>query len=173
MSFFVFEDAFSAELFAGVPINSLSHAYIAQELQRLHIAARVEAVKKQLRRERQERLFRYCASFWPVALGVVLGAYAPALHDLAASYAPWFATLLFPLSIVAQQREIHLSLGMAQALSAVMLYVQLPLDGWLARRLLRPRPAVWSVCGQVTCFHALAVLYIGLVTGSVSQIMAN
>ena len=72
-----------------------------------------------------------------------------------------------------QQREIHLSLGMAQALSPLMLYAQLPLDGLLARMVLKHRPAVWSVCGHVTCLHALAVIYIGLVTGSLSQIMAN
>ena len=158
---------------ADLPTGSLSPAFIAAVLHPLQVAQRVAAVKKQKRMEQRERLNRYCVSFWPVALGVVLGAYAPVLHDLAAGYAPWAATLLFPLSVVVQQREVHLSLGMAQALSAVMLYVQLPLDGWLARRLLRPRPAVWSVCGQVTCFHALAVLYLGLVTGSLSQIMAN
>ena len=158
---------------AELPMGSLSPVYVASVLHRLQVVQRVDAVKRQIRREQRERLFRYCASFWPVALGVVLGAYAPVLHDLAAGYAPWAATLLFPLSIVMQQREIHLSLGTAQALSAVMLYVQLPLDGLLARMVLKHRPAVWSVCGQVTCLHALAVLYIGLITGSVSQIMAN
>lgn len=173
MSSFVLENLSSAEMCADLPTGSLSPAFIAAVLHRLQVAQRIAVVKKQIRRERQERLYRYCVSFWPVALGVVLGAYAPLLHDLAAGYAPWAATLLFPLSILVQQREIHLSLGMAQALSPLMLYAQLPLDGWLARRLLRPRPAVWSVCGQVTCFHVLAVLYIGLVTGSVSQIMAN
>ena len=173
MSFFVLENTSSAEMCADFPMGSLSPVYIATVLHRLQVVQRVAAVKKEIRRERRKRLYRYCASFWPVALGVVLSAYAPVLHDLAAGYAPWAATLLFPLSVVVQQREVHLSLGMAQALSAVMLYVQLPLDGWLARRLLRPRPAVWSVCGQVTCFHALAVLYIGLVTGSLTQIMAN
>ncbi len=80
-------------------------SYIATVLHRLQVVQRVAAVKKQKRMEQRERLYRYCASFWPVALGVVLGAYAPVLHDLAAGYAPWAATLLFPLSVVVQQRE--------------------------------------------------------------------
>src|SRR5208283_2807926 len=103
MSFFLLENSTSAELCAGVSTESLSPAYIAQERQRLQIAARVAAVNKQLRRERRARSFRYWASFWPVAVGVLLGAYAPALHDLAAGYAPWVATLLFPLSAVVAQ----------------------------------------------------------------------
>jgi hypothetical protein len=156
-----------------VPTGSLSPAFIAQEVQRLRLAARVAAVNKQMRRERQARSFRYWASFWPVALGVLLGAYAPVLHDLAAGYAPWAATLLFPLSVVAQQREIHLSLSMAQALSPVLLYAQLPLDGLLARIVLKHRPSVLGVCGQVTCLHVLAVLYLGLVTGSLRQVFPS
>jgi len=39
--------------------------------------------------------------------------------------------------------------------------------------ILKHRPTVLSVCGQVTCLHALAVLYLGLVTGSLTQILAN
>jgi hypothetical protein len=158
---------------AGMPAGALSPAYIATELERLHLKARIAAVNKQMRRERQARSTRYWASFWPLALGVLLGFYAPLLRDLAASYAPWAATLLFPLSAVAQQRELHFSLGMGQALSQVMLYAQLPLDGLLARIVLKHRPTVWSVCGQVTCLHVLAVLYLGLVTGSLSQIFPN
>jgi len=157
----------------GVPTGSLSPAYIATELERLNLAARIAAVKKQMRRERQARSARHWATFWPVALGVLLGAYGPLLHDVAASYAPWAATLLFPLSAVAVQREIHLSLAMAQALSHVMLYAQFPLDGLLARMVLKHRPTLVSVCGQVTCLHVLAVLYIGLVTGSLNQILPS
>ena len=172
-SFFILENPRFAEKCAGVPTGSLSPAYISTELQRLRLAARVAAVNKQMRRERQARSYRYWASFWPVALGVLLGVYAPLLRDLAASYAPWAATLLFPLSAVVAQREIHLSWAMAQALSPVMLYAQPPLDGLLARIILKHRPTVLSVCGQVTCLHALAVLYLGLVTGSLTQILAN
>jgi hypothetical protein len=158
---------------AGMPAGALSSAYIATELERLHLMARIAAVTKQMRKERQARSTRYWISFWPLALGVLLGFYAPLLRDLAAGYAPWAATLLFPLSVVVQQRELHFSLGMAQALSQVMLYAQLPLDGLLARMVLKHRPTVWSVCGQVTCLHVLALLYLGLVSGSLSQILGN
>ena len=118
-------------------------------------------------------MYRYLASFWPIALGVALGLYAPVLYDAAARLAPWAVTLVFPLSAVVAQRELHLSLATAQWLAPVMVYAQLPLDGWLARRFLKPRPDVLSVCGQVTCYHGLAVLYLGLITGSLTRILAN
>ena len=158
---------------AGFPTGSLASSYVATELERLHLMARMAAVHKQMRRERQARAFRYWVTFWPVALGVLLGAYAPLLRDLAAGYAPWVATLLFPLSAAAEQRELHFSLSMAQTLSQVMLFAQFPLDGMLARMVLKHRPTVMSVCGQVACLHTLALLYIALVTGSLSQILPN
>lgn len=167
------ENTGSAVEFAGVPANSLSSRYVAAELERQYLEERVAAVIRQMRRERRERAFLYWASFWPIALGVLLGVCAPALHHLAADYAPWAATLLFPLSAVAAQREIHLSLGMTQALVPLMLYAQLPLDGLLARMVLKHRATFLGMCGQVTCFHALAVLYLGLVTGSLKQIFPS
>lgn len=173
VSFVIIENSQFAEECAGSTSGSFAPAYIATELGRLHLKARVAAVNKQMRRERQARSYRYWATFWPVALGVLLGIYAPALRDLAAGYAPWAATLLFPLSAVAAQREMHLGLYMAQGLSQVMLYAQLPFDGLLACAFLRQRPTVLSVCGHVTCLHALAVLYLGLVTGSVGQVLGN
>jgi hypothetical protein len=162
-----------AEQCAGVPTGSLASAYIATELERLHLKARIAAVNKQMRRERQARSLRYWATFWPVALGVLLGAYGPLLHDIAASYAPWAATLLFPFSAVAEQRGLNFSWTMAQTLSQLMLYAQFPLDGLLARMILKHRPTVMSVCGQVACLHTLAVLYIALVAGSFSQFLPN
>ena len=173
MSSFARQKVTSAELYAGMSNGSLSPAYVAQELQRQHVAARIEAVSRERRRQERARVYRYWASFWPIVLGVVLGYYAPALHQWAAGLAPWAATLLFPLSAVVAQRELHLSLATSQALGPMMIYAQMPLDGWLARRLLRPRPDVLSVCGQVTCYHALAVLYLGLITGSLAPIFAN
>jgi hypothetical protein len=158
---------------AGMPTGSLSPAYVDAELERLYLAARMAAMHKQMRRERQARRFRHWASFWPVAMGVLLGFYAPLLHDLAAGYAPWAATLLFPLSAMAEQREIHFSWAMSQSLSQAMLFAQFPLDGLLARIVLKHRPTMLSVCGQVASLHALAVLYLGLVSGSLNQFLAN
>lgn len=162
-----------AEQCAGAPAGSLASSYIATELARLHLQARIATVNREMRRVRQARALGHWLTFWPVALGVLLGFYAPGLRDLATGYAPWAATLLFPLSAVAQQREIHLSLGTALTLSQIMLFAQFPLDGVLARMILKHRPTAMSVCGHVAGLHTLAVLYIAFVTGSLSQVFPN
>jgi hypothetical protein len=158
---------------AGLPTESLSSVYIANELERLHLKARMATVNKQMRRERQARSFRYWATYWPVAVGVLLSAYAPLLRDLAAGYASWDATLLFPLSAVAGQQGLNLTSGTAQSLAQFFLFAQFPLDGLLARMILKHRPTMMSVCGHVAGLHTLAVLYIALVSGSFNQFLPN
>jgi hypothetical protein len=156
-----------------MPAGSLSPFYVEIELERLHLAARIVAVNRQTRREQQARFYRYVITFWPVALGVLLSAYAPLLHDLAASYGTWAATILFPFSAVAEQHGLNISWATAQTLSQVMLYAQFALDGLMARMVLKHRTTLKGVCGQVAGFHALAVLYIALVSGSFNQFLMN
>ena len=158
---------------AGMPAGSLSLPQGLAELVRLELAAHMAAINKQMRTEQRARFWRNLATLSPVALGLAMGLYAPLLGDLAAGYAPWAATLLFPLSALAAQHEIHLSLGAAHSLSQAMLYAQFPLDGLLAAMLLRQRSTLWSVCGQVIFLHALALLCMGPATGPLGRFLAN
>jgi hypothetical protein len=162
-----------AEQCAGASKGPLAASYIATELERLHLQARIATVNREARRRRQVRAFRHWLTFWPIAVGVLLAAYAPLLRDLAAGYASWVATLLFPLAALAGQHVTNLTSGTGQALAQFLLFAQFPLDGWLARRFLKHRPTVMSVCGQVACLHTLAVLYLGFVTGSFNQYLPN
>jgi hypothetical protein len=162
-----------AAQYAGFPTDSLSSSYVATELERLHLKARIAAVHKEMHREWRARELRYWASCWPVALGVVLSFYAPLLRDLAAGYASWAETLLFPLSAVAGLHGLNLTSGTAQALAQFLLFAQFPLDGLLAHKILKHRPTVMSVCGHVACLHSLAVLYIALVSGSFNQYLPS
>jgi hypothetical protein len=126
-----------------------------------------------MRRERRMRAYRHWVTFWPVALGILMGAYAPLLRDLAASYSPWAATVLFPLSTVMQQHGFNFSSITVQTLSQVLLFAQFPLDGLLACMILKHRPTMMGVCGQVAGLHTLAVLYVALVSGSFNQFLPN
>lgn len=162
-----------AEQCAEVPTGPLASAYLATELERLHLKVRIAAVNKEMRREWRLRSLRYWATFWPVAVGVLLAAYAPVLRDLAAGYASWAATLLFPLSALAGQHATNLTSGNGQALAQFLLFAQFPLDGLLARSFLKHRPTLMGVCGQVACLHTLGVLYIAFVTGAFNQFLPN
>ena len=151
----------------------LAPAYVATEIEKLHLAARIAEVNREARRRRQAQFYRWAVTFWPVAVGVVMAFYAPMLQDLAARFAPWATTLLFPLSALAADRGMHFTWATAQAVSQFMLFAQFPLDGVLARLVLKPRPTLFSVCGQVICMHAIPLLFLALVNGSLSQLMMN
>jgi len=110
------------------------------------------------------------AILWPVPLGLLMGYYAPMLHDLAAVWSPWLATLVFSLSALTAQNDSTLG---SQTVSQIMLYVQFPLDGMLVYLLLRRRISLLTVCGQLTCLHLFAVITIALATGSIGRLLTN
>jgi hypothetical protein len=81
--------------------------------------------------------------------------------------------LLFPFSALVGERGLHLSWDTAQALAQFLLYAQFPLEGLLVRIILKHRVGLFKVFGQVTCLHVFVVLYLGLVTGSLSQMLTS
>jgi len=151
----------------------VSQCYAAIEHERQQVLLVLAAFHQRLRFERQVRSMRSLASLWPVALGVLLGIYAPLLRDLATNSAPWALTLLFPFSALVGERGLHLSWDTAQALAQFLLYAQFPLEGLLVRIILKHRVGLFKVFGQVTCLHVFVVLYLGLVTGSLSQMLTS
>lgn len=163
---------FAAEC-AGYSSIPVSPYFAAIEMERQEVSLLVAAFHQRLRFERQMRSLRSLASLWPVAVGVLLGVYAPLLRDLAANSAPWAVNLLFPFSALVDERSLHLSRDTANALAQFLLFAQFPLEGLLARIVLKHRVGLFEVFGRVACMHVLAVLYLVLVSGSLSQILFN
>ena len=158
---------------AGYSFIPKSQCYAAIEQERLQMMVFIAAFHKRLQFERQMRSLRSMASLWPVALGVLLGFYAPLLRDLIANSAPWALTLLFPFSALAGERGLNLSRDTAQSLSQFLLYAQFPLEGLMVRIVLKHRLSVFRVFSQVTCLHVFTLLYLGLATGSLNQILGS
>jgi hypothetical protein len=163
---------FAAEYsgYSSIPVSQCSDAI---EIERQQVSLLVAAFHQRLRFERQTRSLLSLASLWPVALGVLLGMYAPFLRDLTTNSAPWALNLLFPFSALVGERGLHLSWDTAQALAQFLLYAQFPLEGLLVRIILKHRVGLFKVFGQVTCLHVFVVLYLGLVTGSLSQMLTS
>jgi hypothetical protein len=157
----------------GSSLIPVSQGYAAIEHERLQVMRVIVAFHQRLRSERQRQSRRNLASLWPVALGLLLGFYAPLLRDLITNSAPWALTLLFPFSTLAGERGLNLSWDTAQSLGQFMLYAQFPLEGLLVRIVLKHRLSVFRVFSQVTCLHVLAVVYLGLVSGSLNQILGS
>jgi hypothetical protein len=156
--------------FSSIPV---SQCYAAIEDERLQMMIFIAAFHRRLRFERQMRSLRSLASLWPVALGVLLGFYAPLLRDLVANSAPWALTLLFPFSALAGERGLNLSRDTAQSLAQFLVYAQFPLEGLLVRIVLKHRLSVFRVFSQVTFLHVFTLLYLGLATGSLNQILGS
>jgi len=153
-----------------MPVSTPTSLDKAAELSKRLLAAHMVAMKKQMDSERRKRFLRHMAAFWPVPLGLLMSFYAPLLHDLATESAPWAAALLFSLSALTGQDASH---GTGQAISQALVYAQFPLDGLLAYMLLKRRFSLLSVFGQVTCLHVLAMLCLGLASGSLSRFLMH
>ncbi|MGO9517067.1 MAG: hypothetical protein ACLPND_08495 [Candidatus Korobacteraceae bacterium] len=163
---------FAAEC-SGYSSIRVSKCYAAAETEQEQVSLLLKAFHRRLRYERQVRSLKSLASLWPVALGVLLGFYAPLLRDLAASSSPWALTLLFPFSAMVGERGLGLSRDTAQALAQFLLCAQFPLEGLLVRIILKHRLGVFNVFGQVTCLHVVAVVYLALVSGAFRQILGS
>jgi hypothetical protein len=151
----------------------MSKCVAAVEIERQQVSRLITAFHRRQRAERQMRSLRSLASFWPVALGMLLGAYAPYLSDLTANSAPWASTLLFPLSALVGERGFNLSRETAQALAQFLLYAQFPLEGLMVRIVLKHRTGLFRVFAHVTCLHIFALLYLGLASGALNQFMVS
>jgi hypothetical protein len=163
---------FAAEC-AGYSSIPVSQCYASIEIERQQVSRLIAAFHRRMRVERQKRSLLSLSSFWPVALGVLLGVYAPFLSDLAAGHGPWVSTILFPFSALMGERGLNLSRDTAQSLAQFLLYAQFPLEGLLVRVALKRRTDPFRVLGQVTCLHIFALLYLGLASGALNQFIAS
>jgi hypothetical protein len=156
-------------------IPSIPHGtrYLAAEVDRRDVEARLAAMHVRINEERRAEFYHHLFGLWPIALGLGLSCCATPLRDAAADYAPLLAKFLFPLSALAASHDVHFGLGAMPTLSQAMLYAQFTLDGLLASMLLRQRSHLLAVCVQVALFHVLFLLCIGLVAGSFGPLVMN
>jgi hypothetical protein len=121
--------------------------------------------------ERRKRLWFRLTSFWPVAAGLLVSAFAPQLRDLVAPYQPWGMWIVFPFAVLSGRPELSVLGDVARVLPQFMLFAQFPLEGLLAKFFLRNHVTFLGVAGQLFFYHALGVAELWLLTGAVMQIM--
>jgi len=168
--FKMFESEQVEEVCVDMAVSTPRSIDAADALSKRLRAAHIAAMKKQMQSERRKRSLQHLAAFWPVPLGLLMSFYAPMLHDLAATLAPWVATFIFSLAALVPPDS---SRGTGQWIFQALLYAQFPLDGLFAYALLRRRFSLLSVWGQVICLHVIALLCLGLASGSLRRFLAN
>jgi hypothetical protein len=117
------------------------------------------------RNERFERRLKFFLSMWPVGFGICLAIVAPNLLEYVQSWGPWGATLFFPFVVLANRPELQAG-PITHLLPSIMLYAQFPIEGLLARVILRRPVLPLSVTVQVLLFHFLGIVEVWMLSGA-------
>jgi hypothetical protein len=115
--------------------------------------------------DRSNVLFERLIHLWPLWLGIVLGVFSPAIQILAKAAGPSCMALLFPFVMLAKRPEIQVG-PITHFLPTVMLYGQFPIEGLLARIVIKRRIRPWDVAWHVLMFHLLGIAELLMLSGA-------
>jgi len=77
--------------------------------------------------------------------------------------------LVFPFVDLSGRHEWHLHGAIATILPRVMLYAQFPIEGLLAKFVLKSRVTLNGVAGQLFYFHFLGAAQLWMVSGALDR----
>jgi len=121
---------------------------------------------REVRKREKRRLFlEDLVRSWPVIVGVGLAFIAPDLRDMVSQYHPWGMRLLFPVVALAERPEVQVGNWVTRLLPQVLLYLQFPAEGLLARMTLKHRVTLPGVARQVLFYHFLGATHLWLLSG--------
>jgi hypothetical protein len=153
--------------------NNSSALEAIDALYKLEMNANILALRQQQRKARLERSLGQWASYWPVALGMVISIFAPQIRDFADLFRPWGLWVTFPMVALSIRPEIYMGSTVASFLPAAMLYLQFPLEGLLAKVALKGNVTVYGVIVQVVFFHGLCIMDLWLLNGGIWHLMGR
>jgi hypothetical protein len=112
-------------------------------------------------RKRNKRLESLVRS-WPIGAGIVLACFAPMLSELLGVFKPWGMWVVFPFVALCARPELHLG-GLSQIVTQAALFLQFPVEGYFAKKILKGRVTLSGVTGQILLYHFLGVAQLFLV----------
>lgn len=104
------------------------------------------------------------ASWWPVAVGIFLCGFVSEWYAIAVQWGVWAERFFFPLTLLAQHREIGISEHMAATAPQAALYLQLPLEGLYMKLTLDRGHGLKASVVQITLIHAVCAFVLWLLT---------
>lgn len=114
-------------------------------------------------KHRRSKLMQSLADSWPIAVGMVLALCAPMMSEVLAVVKPWGMWLVFPFVELSGRPELHMGAEFQTMAPQVMLFLQFPLEGLMAKKFLRGRVTLRGVAGQVMFYHFLGAVQLWLV----------
>lgn len=115
--------------------------------------------------ERSNLLLERLIALWPLWLGIVLGVFSPTLEVLAKAAGPWCMALVYPFVMLAKRPEIQVG-PITHYLPTIMLYAQFPIEGLLARVVIKRRIRPMGVAWHVFVFHFLGIAELLMLSGA-------
>jgi hypothetical protein len=114
-------------------------------------------------RERQNRLTQSLITSWPIGVGILLALIAPMLSDIVSVFKPWGMWLVFPFVELCARPELHFGSDFQRMAPQIMLFLQFPLEGLMAKKFLKGRVTLSAVAGQILIYHVLGATQLWLV----------
>ncbi|MGB6689488.1 MAG: hypothetical protein WBE76_16765 [Terracidiphilus sp.] len=114
------------------------------------------------RERRQNNRIESLVRSWPIVAGIVLACFAPMLKELLVVFKPWGMWVVFPFVALSARPELHLG-GLGETVSQAMLFLQFPVEGYFAKKILKGRVTLSGVTGQILLYHFLGVAQLFLV----------
>ncbi len=125
------------------------------------------------RGQRRRLRLGWVARLWPIGVGLLLGLFAPELRAFLMRAHPWGMWLVFPFTLLAHRPEVAINERVARTLPQVILYAQFPLEGLVARMVLKRHVSIPGVTGQIFYFHFLAVVQLAMVSGILNPLFVR
>lgn len=156
------------------PSAQVSHSAALEAIDALYkqeTQANIAALRERRRRARVDHSLKASVEYWPVAVGIALSFFAPELRVLVEPFGQWGMWVVFPFVALAHRPEVYMGDYMAAMLPMAMLYLQFPLEGLLAKAILKGRVTPPRVILQVVYFHSLCILELWLVSGEFWRVL--
>jgi hypothetical protein len=115
------------------------------------------------RDRRRKRRTENLVNSWPIGVGILIALAAPVMCEFLTVIKPWGMWLVFPFVELVARPELDLGGGFNRLAPEVMLFLQFPLEGLMAKKFLKDRVTVSGVVGQVILYHFLGMMQLWFV----------
>jgi hypothetical protein len=143
-------------------IAAMSDANSASQRNEANVRSGLVFLDDLQRERRHNKRIDSLVRSWPIAVGIVIACFAPILSEVLTVVKPWGMWLVFPFAALAARPELHLG-SLGEMATQAVLFLQFPVEGYFAKKILKGRVTLGGVAGQILLYHFLGVVQLFLV----------
>ncbi len=146
-------------------VNRSNALEAVEALYAMETQANLAALRERQRNNKQQKMVNHYLEYWPMCVGIAISLVASPIHDMLQPLGTWAMSIVFPFVVIAGRPEVYMGDKVAALLPVAMLYLQFPLEGFMARTVLKGKVTVHGVIVQVLFYHMLAIAELFLLNG--------